>query len=293
MTVLDTPGAAATAQISASPTGIDRSTVYITEIGNNTNDSLDWIELYNASDSAVNLKNWIISAIDKAVVDGKTAAELDAQSKNGSTFDKQLIQFRRASGYDDAPDALNLPAKSYLLVTASDPGNSGNPLAKGINLETEGVNRDREDNETGGVTHLYYVDSGLKIPNGPHLIILRNHHEKEGQSSHIRDIVTVGNYFIGAVLANKWNTEVWPLQATAKPGDLEPAASRFSGTVTLPYVMTKRGGVGNHNKNGWAHKDTWADAGYSGLGYDRDTHLNGTPGYDNGGVKENVARSCW
>ena len=283
-----TPGAHPTAQISASPTAIDRSTVYITEIGNSSGTGVDWIELYNASDSAVNIKNWIISVVDKEAVDDATDAQLDA-SENGGSLDKEQVRFRRASGYDGAPDALNLPAKSYLVVVSSDPENENNPLSKGINLEKEGVDRDRNDHETGGLTHLYYVEPNLNLPSNPHLVILRNHHEKEGQPVNVRDIVTTGNFFRTVTIPNKWNTEVWPLQATPKPGDLEPAGSNFVGSTGSSYVMQKRGGVGDHNKNAWAHKDTWADAGFSGLGYDRDTHLNGTPGYDNGGVKEKVA----
>ena len=283
-----TPGANPTAQISASPTAVDRSTVYITEIGNSSGTGVDWIEIYNSTDAAVNIKDWIISVVDKVAVDAATAAQLDA-SENGGSLDKEQVRFRRASGYDGAPDALNLPAKSYLVVVSSNPGNDNNPLSKGINLETEGVDRDRNDHETGGLTHLYYVEPNLNLPSNPHMVILRNHHEKEGQPSNVRDIVTVGNFFKTVTIPNKWNTEVWPLQATAKPGDLEPAGSKFVGSTGSSYVMTKRGGVGDHNAAGWWHKDTWADAGFSGLGYDRDTHLNGTPGYDNGGVKEKVA----
>ena len=186
-----------------------------------------------------------------------------------------------------------------MLVTAKDPEDSGSNLAGGINLKEERADRDPTDvEESAGATHLYYVDSGLKIPNNKHLLILRNHHEKEGQASHIRDIVTVGSYFITVNVEGKWDTHVWPLQATAKPGDLDDhdndkAVFGTGGVSASPFVMTKRGGVGDHNKDGWAHKNTWAKAGFTGVGYDRSVSSSdansGTPGYSNGAVKEKLA----
>ena len=72
------PGAYPPTRISADPTAIDRSTVYITEIGNLA-DGSDWIELYNASSSAVNIKNWIISVVDaEGGAKDKTAADFAA-----------------------------------------------------------------------------------------------------------------------------------------------------------------------------------------------------------------------
>ena len=287
-----TPGAPPSTRIGATPATIDRSTVYITEIGNSTNDAHDWIEIYNATSADVNIKNWIISVVDKSVVDGsgtnaaKTDAELDA-SENGGTLDLEQVRFRRADGYDGAPDALNLPAMSYLVIAASNPTADGNPLSGGIDLEKEGVDRDRKTNETQGLTSLYYVEPKLKLPTGPHMVILRNNHEKEGTSDNVRDVVTVGNFFRRVEIPNKWDTDVWPLQATPKPGDLEDHATLTAGSAS--YVMTKRGAVADHNKNAWAHKDTWNIASYSGLGYDRGSDMVGTPGYDNGGVKEKVA----
>ena len=279
------PGDYPPTRISATPTAIDRSTVYITEIGNLA-DGSDWIELYNASSSAVNIKNWIISVVDDAVVKDKAGTYFATETKNGSAADKQVVQFGRAT-YEDA---LNIPAGRYLLVTAKSP--EDNDLATGINLKEEKADRDPTDvDESWGATHLYYVDSGLKIPNNKHLLILRNNHEKEGQASNIRDIVSVGDAFYTVNVEGKWDTQVWPLQATVKPGDLEDHATLKN--VTTPYVMTKRGGVGDHNAAGWWHKDTWTIAPFSGVGYDRDVSsssaTNGTPGYSNGAVKEKVA----
>ena len=287
------PGDYPPTRISADPTAIDRSTVYITEIGNLA-DGSDWIELYNASSEAVNIKDWIISVVDETVAKGKTDADFAAESKNGSAIDKEVVRFARAT-YEDA---LNIPAGRYLLVTAKNP--EDNILARGINLKTEESDRDPVDAEEdpAGATHLYYIDAGLKIPNNKHLLILRNHHEKEGQASHIRDIVTVGSYFITVNVEGKWDTQVWPLQATVKPGDLDDhdndkAVFGTGGVSSAGFVMTKRGGVADHNKNGWAHKDTWAKAGFSGVGYDRDASssdaTSGTPGYSNGAVKEKIA----
>ena len=282
-----TPGAASSAQVASGASTIDRSTVYITEIGNSTTDAHDWIEIYNSTSAAVNVKDWIISTVSKAGVDaavtalktGETIDEMLDASENDGTLDKELVRFARAT-YEDA---LNIPANSYLLVVASDPSDSGNPLSGGIDLKELKPTRDARTNETKGLTALYYVEPKLVIPNGPNMVILRNHHEKEGSPDNVRDIVTVGKYFQGAIVQGKWNTQVWPLQATRIPGDLEDDVTLIAGTA--PYVMTKRAAVADHNKVAWAHKDTWAIAGTPGVGYDRDYNLGGTPGYDNGAVK--------
>ena len=266
---------------------IDRSTVFISEIGNLA-DGSDWIELYNSSDSAQNIKNWIISTVTAADVASATDAQLTAGNTEGGGIDKEVVQFGRAT-YEDA---LKIPAKSYLLVTAKDPAANDSPLAVGINLQNTKVNRDPKDNETTGQTHLYYVASGLKIPNEASLVILRNHHEKEGRSANFRDVVNIGEYvaspdvnvfIVGTNTDNSWNTEVWPLEATRKPGDRENLGAGNNS------IIERNIGKTNH----WAHKDLWAPAPFTGLGYDRDISesatTKGTPGYANGGGLEKIA----
>ena len=265
-----------TSVIVAGASNVDRSTVYITEIGNFA-DGSDWLEIYNSTDAAVNIKNWIISAPTKAAVEGATDAQLTVGNNN--EIDKQLFAFGRAT-YEDA---LNIPAKTHLLVTASDPANNDNPLAVGINLKTTKVDRDPKTNETTGLTHLYYIEPNLKIPNESHLLILRSNHEHEGSGSSIRDAVNVGDYIagdVGAIIPGKWNTEVWPLQATGKPGDRE--------SVGTSGVISKE-----KTDKPWSHKETWGVPGFTGLGYDRDisdsANTKGTPGYAHGAVKGKVA----
>ena len=280
------PGAAkAVVIVSGSSPTIDRGTVFISEIGN-LGDGEDWIELYNASDSAQNIKNWIISVVeaDRVAAAARTSnGPLTKGNQEGNGIDREVVQFGRAT-YEDA---LNIPAKSYLLVTAKDPADSDSPLAVGINLQNTKVNRDPKDNQTTGQTHLYYVASGLKIPNEAALVILRNHHEKEGVSSHFRDIVNIGDYVgqsgVDVNIAGKWNTEVWPLQSTRKPGDRENVGAGANA------IIERNIGKTNH----WAHKDLWADAPFTGLGYDRDISKSatteGTPGYANGGGLDKIA----
>ena len=280
------PGAAkAVVIVSGSSPTIDRGTVYISEIGN-LGDGEDWIELYNASDSAANIKNWIISVVeaDRVAAAARTSdGPLTKGNQEGNGIDREVVQFGRAT-YEDA---LKIPAKSYLLVTAKDPADSDSPLAVGINLQNTRVNRDPKDNQTTGQTHLYYVASGLKIPNEAALVILRNHHEKEGVSSHFRDIVNIGDYVgqsgVDVNIAGKWNTEVWPLQSTRKPGDRENVGAGANA------VIQRDRGTDRH----WAHKDLWSDSPFTGLGYDRDVSKNamteGTPGYANGGGIDKIA----
>ena len=76
--------------IASGASSVDRSTVYITEIGNFA-DGSDWLELYNSTDDAVNIKGWIISAATKTAVEGATDAQLT--KGNGSEIDKQTVQF--------------------------------------------------------------------------------------------------------------------------------------------------------------------------------------------------------
>ena len=280
------PGAAkAVVIVSGSSPTIDRGTVYISEIGN-LGDGEDWIELYNASDSAQNIKNWIISVVeaDRVAAAARTSdGPLTKGNQEGNGIDREVVQFGRAT-YEDA---LKIPAKSYLLVTAKDPADSDSPLAVGINLQNTRVNRDPKDNQTTGQTHLYYVASGLKIPNEAALVILRNHHEKEGVSSHFRDIVNIGDYVgqsgVDVNIAGKWNTEVWPLQSTRKPGDRENVGAGANA------VIQRDRGTDRH----WAHKDLWSDSPFTGLGYDRDVPKSatteGTPGYANGGGIDKIA----
>ena len=264
--------------IASGASSVDRSTVYITEIGNFA-DGSDWLELYNSTDAAVNIKNWIISAATKAAVEGATDAELIVG--NGSAIDKQMFSFGRAT-YEDA---LKIPAKSHLLVTASDPANSGNPLAVGINLKTTKADRDPKTNQTTGLKHLYYIESNLKISSDPHLLILRNHHEREGTGSNIRDMINIGDYLagdVGAIIAGKWNTEIWPLQAAGKPGVGDREAVGTSGVISKEKTDKP-----------WSHKETWGVPGFTGLGYDRDvsdsTNTKGTPGYAHGAVRGKLA----
>ena len=270
---------------------IDRSSVFISEIGN-LGDGSDWIELYNSSDSAVNIKNWIISTVTAADVGGATDAQLTAGNTEGGGIDKEVVQFARAT-YEDA---LKIPAKSYLLVTAKDPADSDSPLAVGINLLNTKVDRDPKENETTGQIHLYYVASGLKIPNEAALVILRNHHEREGRSANFRDVVNLGDYagsadvnvnIVGSSNDNSWNTEVWPLESTRKPGDREPAGEGRGDSANA--IIQRDIGKTNH----WAHKDLWSAAPFTGLGYDRDIDneatTQGTPGYANGGGLEKIA----
>ena len=109
------PGAAkAVVIVSGSSPTIDRGTVYISEIGN-LGDGEDWIELYNASDSAQNIKNWIISVVeaDRVAAAARTSGgPLTKGNQEGNGIDKEVVQFERAT-YEDA---LNIPAKSYRLM---------------------------------------------------------------------------------------------------------------------------------------------------------------------------------
>ena len=161
------------------PTGstIDRSQVVINEIGNNSNDSYDWIELRNVSSGEINLKKWELSQ----VTDDKK--------------DTALVSF-------PDNDDHKIPAGGILLLVNSDPyRDTSHPLAAGSRINGGA--------EKTGSTVRYYVDGGLKLKNsGKTLLIVRNH------DGHLRDVTgTLGITDNSPSL----KTSMWPLVATGGP----------------------------------------------------------------------------
>lgn len=251
---IGTPGAPHYTRISSTPTAPTR-TVLINEIGNGTDDSDDWLELMNTTDSAINIKNWELSIV------------------TGLDKDTALVTF---------PDNDNtvIPAKGILLISNSSPEGSGNDLAAGVQANIADDNQVKR-----GGTSEYYVDSGLKIPNdGQFLLILRSANDKEGKPEAIVD-AGGGLYIESPSDSTTHNTEVWPLQATASGhGDVIDG----KGTGFKSALVYKRNG--NNSGIGEHH---WAQVGWTGIGYDRTAEKSaengGTPGYPNGALKEKVA----
>ena len=177
------------------------------------------------------------------------------------------------------PD-VSVPANGLLLITSSKPTAAGNVLAGGDDITTSTVEKE-------GSSHLYLVNAGLSLPDdGKFLLILRNAKEKLGLDEAFVDVAGGGGSDTDAFIREQtglYDTHVWPLQVLESPGsDTEDALG--SGKV---WQRAKVDIVGYH-------KDAWAEAAFTGIGYDRKVSKSaataGTPGYPNVAPKEAAAK---
>ena len=175
------------------------------------------------------------------------------------------------------PDA-SVPANGLLLIVNSAPDKT--PLAAGDDIATADV-------EKKGSPHQYLVNSGLSLPDdGKFLLILRNTKEKLGMNEAFVDVAGGGGSGTDAFVREQtgdYDTHVWPLQVREAPGgDTEDALG--SGKV---WQRANAGVVGYH-------KDAWAAAAFTGIGYDRKVSesaaTSGTPGYPNVAAKETATK---
>ena len=176
------------------------------------------------------------------------------------------------------PD-VSVPANGLLLLT-NQPSDK-TPLAGGDDVAAAGSDKRRK-----GLTHLSLVNAGLSLPDdGKFLLILRNAKEKRGLNEAFVDVAGGGGSSTDAFIRDQtglYDTHVWPLQVLEAPGsDTEDSLS--AGKV---WLRAKADIVGYH-------RDAWAEAAFSGLGYDRKVSKSaetaGTPGYPNGAVKTQPA----
>ena len=189
--------------------------------------------------------------------------------QDGKKEDTSLVIF---------PD-VSVPAEGLLLLTNSDPTADGNLLSGGDDITTAKA-------EVKGSSHLYLVNAGLSLPDdGKFMLILRNAKEKLGLNEAFVDVAGGGGSGTDAFVREQegdYDTYVWPLQVLEAPGSAtEDALS--SGKV---WLRAKADIVGYH-------RDAWAEAAFSGVGYDRkvtkSAETAGTPGYPNGAVKTEAA----
>ena len=183
---------------------------------------------------------------------------------NGEKVDKPLVGFP-----SDAP--FSIPPNGILLLTRRPPGKTR--LAGGIDITNAG--------EYGAV-HRYFVAPDVMLPdNGQFLLMLRHAKGKLGTGESISDVAGGGGRNTDAFIADKGNafqTDIWPLKATVHPQENTEQAL-VGGKV---WQREKADIVGYH-------KDAWAQAQYTGVGYKRGTVMSpataGTPGYPNDAVK--------
>ena len=177
--------------------------------------------------------------------------------------DKSLIAF---------PD-VSVPANGLLLIVNTSPDKT--LLARGDNIEGSAE-------KNGGSAQPYLVNAGLSLPDdGKFLLILRNAKDKLGKNEAFVDVAGGGGSDTDAFIREQtgdYDTHVWPLQVREAPG-ANTEGALGSGKV---YQRAKADVVGYH-------KDAWAEAAFTGLGYDRKVTQSaataGTPGYPNGALK--------
>ena len=170
----------------------------------------------------------------------------------------------------ESDDNIVVPAQGFLLVVNEDPFETA--LAAGENV-------DNPNSKANNLPTKIYVNSGLDIPEKDYLLILRTE-EKLSSDEKIVDIA--GN--IGAMDLSKggsFRTDLWPLKAWSaiKTDDL---------AQNDDYTWVRDKGKDLN------HGDAWkADGDVTGLGIDRNPDssggpTSGTPGFDNGAVKDKV-----
>ena len=232
--------------------------VVINEIGNYENDAYDWIELRNTAGGTWNFKKWQLKDI------------------TGKKTDKTIVNIPDDDAYKAVPEIF--------LIVATDPYRDPNhPLAAGIN-----ITKDNGRLEKTGVKSSYYVaGTGFKLANsGKTLLLLRSRNDG-GIHEGIVDLT--GTDFITDT-SNGFATDVWPLKGQAKGNDnhghsdvVKGADEDFRAGHVYQRINAGRG----------TGKEVWERRGYTGVGYKRSARSTaqhgGTPGYDNGAVKVNLA----
>ena len=255
----------------AVPVIIEHKTVVINEIGNRTEDKYDWVELFNRAYEDISLKDWSLSIVDKSVVHDVARDALE--SADGSMHDVELVHFKTD---------ITIPARGYLLVMHSDPLAKENPLAGGIALATprEKPLPGQEQLMSSLPLSQCYIDTGLSLPDGDFLLILRDSATAEGTDEHLRDVA--GNYYKPALVGAE-PTLMWPLILDVRD------VSNFN--FRSDEVWARE----NTRIDGFC-ENAFVQAPYTGVGYDRAIaptdaggKHSGTPGYANDALKTKAA----
>ena len=248
--------------------------VIISEIGNSGTNAYDWFELYNTTDAQVNLKKWQLSRVTDNGGKGKEDA---------------LLKF-------PDNDAIQIPAKSFLIIAASNPKNDGNDLAAGIDITKGAIDQPlRGLGERGNSTVANYAVLGFSLPNDNKkaLFILRNGHGNLGKPAGIQDVIGTVSVKLQGPVVSGWtgydannevyyNTSLWPLHATGGAH-----GNVIDGTGDEDFRAGRV--IQRNNFGGGTGEKHLAVRGYTGVGYDRHAAVNGenggTPGYSKDAVK--------
>ena len=248
--------------------------VIISEVGNSATSAYDWFELYNTTDGEINLKKWQLSAVTNDGGKGKEVAVLRFPDN----------------------DNIKIPAKSYLVIAASNPKNDGNDLAAGIDITKGAVDQvPRGLGQRGNSTVANYAVLGFSLPDAAQksLLILRNGHGNEGKAAGFIDVIGTLSIKLQGPVPSDWtgydknntvyyNTSLWPLHATGGPHN-----NVIDGTGDEDFRAGKV--YQRNNFGGGTGEKHLAVRGYTGVGYDRHASVNaengGTPGYSKDVIK--------
>ena len=262
-----------------------RQDVYISEIGNSSEDGYDWIELYNATDGVINLKKWELSVV------------------TGNGVERSLFRF-------PDNDSHRLPGKSFLVIASTDPKNSDNDLAAGIDITKKGIDQTGKglgtwigggSNDDKNINALYTVRS-FSLPNsGKMNIILRHEQGKLGKADKFEDVVGTLKVELRGPVPSNWtgydangetyfDTAFWPLHATGAPhGNVIDGTGNEDFRAGHVY---QRNDFGKNTRSGIHEKDL-SVRGWTGIGYDlvadRNNENGGTPGYHKDSLKSKAS----
>ena len=264
--------------ISAGRRAIPTDNVTINEVGNNSNDDYDWIELKGAAGK--DLRNYMISIV------------------TSNSSDVPLIQF-------PADDKAKIADNGVFLILASDPANDPNhPIAIGFNV-TKGAEEQAPGQKTSPVRYRV-IDFALPS-DGKFVLLLRTPDTGDGERSganNDKGVAETGNADLNRIVdiagwdddlaKSKYpddisSTKLWPLHNFENPFT-DRNAFKNNTVHRRQHVSTNdgRSGVGaveNKNEDG---KAAFRDVGWTGVGYRRSVNPEakhgGTPGYPNGAL---------
>ena len=242
-------------------TTLARSPFIFNEVGNNSTDDYDWIELRNVATTTQNLKNRRISII------------------TSNSSDVELVTFPNKD--------INVAAGGVFLVVKTDPsGDEDHPLAAGYNIDKN------DANQIVGVPKdhpaRYIVLSGLVLPDGNFVLALRgNNKDHLGKPD---GVIDVAGYDIDLALDSaSIFTSLWPLRNFGAP----VALNNFVNNTVHRRQHAGIDGTKTTNKADNADHIAFRDIGWQGVGYkrnaDADAANGGTPGYNNDVVKSEGA----
>ncbi|MCY4553983.1 MAG: lamin tail domain-containing protein [Candidatus Poribacteria bacterium] len=167
-----------------------------------------------------------------------------------------------------------LKAGEILLVLGTDPATAGHPVAAGKEWKLGDADRTNT-----GTNSLYHVDAKMMLPDdiGKATFIVRN---EKGKTNHENIIDLAGNAY-HTDNSDAFRTNLWPLRATsAGHGNVIKDQDEHFNSPRAYQRDNRGGGTGENH---------WTLRGYTGVGYDRRAATGGspgTPGFDNGSVKE-------